>query len=135
LTCPTTIPPVNGLLVLSVLGLGLASCGESSIKESQRGVLTGEIRYVGGPPSPRGELVPKTGRVIVFTTSGRVLASQRVDRATHLHFRFILPPGRYGVNAGKRVRYHYPFNCRARKVQVRPGRVTTINVHEGCGIP
>jgi hypothetical protein len=116
-------------MVLALVVISLPACGGSG----STGVLTGEIRFVGGI-TPRGGIGPKPGRVIVFTTSGHLVASQRVDRGNHLHYRFVLPPGRYGVNAGSRVRYDYPLNCRPRLASVRSGRISTINVYDGCGI-
>jgi hypothetical protein len=74
------------------------------------------------------------GRVIVFTSSGRVLAHRRVDVAHRLRYRFVLRPGDYQVNAGSLVGYHYPRNCRPRYARVRPGGTTEITVFEGCGI-
>jgi hypothetical protein len=119
---------VGRLLALVALVLSLIGCGGAS----STGVLTGEIRFLGGLTRLPGT-GPDSGRVIVFTTSGRIVARRRVDGATHLRYRIVLPPGDYGVNAGSLPQYDPPRNCRPQKVHVRPGRTTRVNVYQGCG--
>ncbi len=125
----TTIRVVRRLLALTGVALFLTACGGGSAT----GVVTGEIRFVGGI-TPRGGVGPKPGRVIVFTSSGRVVAHQRVAVANRLHYRFVLRPGDYQVNAGSLVGFRYPRNCRPQHARVRAGGTTEITVFEGCGI-
>ena len=115
-------------LALAAVVLSLTGCGGGS----SVGVLTGEIRFLGGLTRLPGT-GPEPGRVIVFTASGRIVARRRVDRASLLRYRVVLAPGDYRLNAGSVAQYDPPWNCRPQYAHVQPGRVTQVNVYTGCG--
>ncbi len=72
------------------------------------------------------------GLVTVFQPSGRVVAHATLRAGAH--FRFVLAPGRYELNAGTRLKYDYPLNCPPVTALVRPGRTTQAVVTDGCGV-
>jgi hypothetical protein len=117
-------PPALALVVLL-----LAACGSGH----STGVLTGEIRGIPAT-TPLPGVGPNPGQVIVSTSSGRIVARERVDRASHLRYRIVLPPGEYYVNAGSLIRYNPPWNCRPQHARVQAGGTSQVNVYTGCGV-
>jgi hypothetical protein len=98
------------------------------------GRLTGAIRLAGGPAPPPGQhRKPLAGTVSVFTASGRLVARQTVRAGRHFNFELI--PGRYLLNAGRRLRYKRPQGCPPAKALVRSSRTTHVDVSQGCDIP
>jgi hypothetical protein len=124
--------PLQMTALLGLLALGLTACGGTH-RRVQRGTgaVTGVVK-IAGPMCPRQGCGSAAGLVVVFNRSGRVVDREHVRGARH--FRFVLAPGRYELNAGGRLRYKYPLNCPPRSALVRPGRTTRVNVKDGCGI-
>ena len=88
------------------------------------GVLTGAIRFAGGPWRPRRP--PIAGEVTVSTPTGMV-AREHV-RNGH-DFRFVLAPGRYKLPGPRDP------DCRPSIAIVRPAHTTRVNVDTGCSVP
>jgi hypothetical protein len=108
--------------------IALASCGGSS----ERGTISGNVTFVGGPVSPTdlhsGTTFHKqSGRVMVLAPGGRTVASQRVQRGQA--YRFQVEPSRYRLvlveQGGRKACPH--------AVSVRQGETTHANLT--CQIP
>lgn len=97
---------------------------------ARTGVLTGAIRFAGGPP-PTHPRSPAAGVVTVFTSTGRALVRQRVAKGHH--FRFVLAAGHYQLNAGRSL--HPGGGCAPKHAVVHADRRTSVDVETGCNIP
>lgn len=119
------------LLAAATLGAGCGALASATPSVHDPGIVAGQIREVGPLPSRGG----MAGWVTVFKPSGQVVAREHMGKADHFRFRFVLPPGRYKLNSGGRLRGdHLPDNCAAIQVRVRSDRTTHVNVHTYCHV-
>ncbi len=88
------------------------------------GVLTGAIRFAGGPWRPRSPSI--AGEVTVSTPTGRQVARKHV-RNGH-YFRFVLAPGRYELRGPPNP------DCHLTIATVRPGHITRADIETGCSM-
>lgn len=123
----------GGACVAVLAGCGGAVASSLARGKEQRAVITGVIRFVGGPRPSRARL-PAPGQVTVFTPAGRAVAHQDLHGWGH-HFRFVLRPGDYLLNVGRTMKYKPPYNCRPVRITARRGEIVRVVVHSGCGIP
>ena len=125
------VPSVVAILAAAlVTGCGSVANAHSN-GHNRTGIVTGVIKR-DGPMCPQSGCGPAGGLVTMFNRSGRVVAHESVRAGKH--FRFVLAPNRYELNAGTRLRYHYPYNCPPQAALVRPGRTTQVVVREDCGV-
>lgn len=96
-----------------------------------KGIVVGVIHFVGGRFPGAGRYRPSPGVVRVFTSSGRVVASEYLHGWGH-RFRFALVPGRYEFAVGGNAASRRSRDCPPKSVYVRPGSSAHVVLESGC---
>ena len=125
--------------LVSILVVVLTGTSTGSVLRNT-GVITGRIAgNTNAPPAPgrQGKPLALSGEVSVFRVDGRLVRRQHV-RPEH-HFRFLLSPGLYLVQVGRKLIRSATRPCNtslvAKRVRVRAGATSTVAVYSGCTFP